>query len=274
MTAPWVRHFGLHHTPFTKSIPSERLFPRAAHREAVARIQFCLQESAFGVLLGEVGIGKTVAVRAVSDSLDPTRFQRLYVADPGFGTRGIYVTLVNALGARPRFHLAEVIAQAQSLLAHEHLERHRQVLLVIDEAHMLSPEQLEVLRVLTNADCDSTSHLTLILLGQPTLARRLKMGQLAAVDQRILTRYTIPPMDLEESTRYLQHHLAVAGRTEPLFTEEAIERLHQLTRGVPRSLNNAATAALITAAAQGKKLIDDACARQVVAEFTSNEAQP
>ena len=71
------------------------------------------------------------------------------MADPGFGVRGIYVTLISALGAQPRFHIAELIGQTQTLLATETLERHRQVLLVVDEAQTLSAAQLHVLRVLT-----------------------------------------------------------------------------------------------------------------------------
>lgn len=271
MSAPWITHFGFRRTPFSKAIPTDQIFARAAHQEALARLSFCIEEAGIGVLVGDIGVGKTLAVRAVLEALDPARHQRIYIADPGFGTRGIYVTVANALGAQPRFHQAEVIAQVQGLLAQEHLERHRQVILCCDEAQLLTPAQLEVLRFLTNAEYDSQSHLTLLLIGQPMLARQLRMGAYAALDQRILTRYTLPPMELEESALYIRHQLTVAGRTEALFTPDAIERLHQLTRGIPRALNNAATAALIAAAAQGKDLIDDACARQVVAEFTSQE---
>lgn len=272
---PWLNHFKLERTPFSKAIPTDRLFSRPGLEQALARIHFCLQESGIGCLIGDVGVGKTVAVRAVMDALDPTQFQRIYVSDPGFGVRGIYVTLVSALGAQPRFHLAELIGQTQSLLAAEHLERHRQVFLCVDEAQMLSPAQLQVLRLLTSAELDSRSYLTLLLVGQPMLAHRLRMGDFASLDQRILTRYTLPPMDLSESFLYLKHHLAVAGRTQPLFAEDAVARLHQAANGLPRSLNNLALAALMAAAAEDKDLVDDACAKRAVAEFTrDNLAQP
>lgn len=268
MTATWLTRYGLTRTPFSKSIPSDQLFVRPGFEQAVARIHFCLQEAGIGCLIGDVGVGKTVAVRAVLDSLDPIRLQRLYVSDPGFGVRGIYVTLVSALGAQPRFHLAELIGQTQTLLAQEVLERHRQVLLVVDEAQMLTPAQLQVLRLLTSAEVDSRSYLTLLLVGQPILAHRLRMGDFASLDQRILTRYTLPPMDLAESALYLKHHLAFAGRTQPLFADDAIARLHQAANGLPRTLNNLALAALLAAHAADRDLVDDACAKHAVAEMT------
>ena len=99
--APWAAHFGLARTPFGKSIAARDLFPRQAHAEAIARISFCVVESALGVVTGDVGAGKTVALRAAVAALDPTRHQVIYIANPAFGARGLYVTIVRALGARP-----------------------------------------------------------------------------------------------------------------------------------------------------------------------------
>jgi type II secretory pathway predicted ATPase ExeA len=266
--APWLAHFGFTRTPFTKSLGPAELFARQPHQEAVARILHCIQESALGVITGEVGAGKTVAARAARAALDPLRHQVIYIANPAFGTRGLYVTVVRALGAQPRFFKAEVMAQAQELLEAEESERQRRVVIVVDEAHLLTPEQLEELRLLTNSDMDSKSPFAGILIGQPMLTRQLRLGTFAALDQRIATRFHIPPMDLGDSVAYLRHHLALAGRSDQLFADDAIARLHRLSHGVPRALNNAATAALIAAAADGKELVDDACAKKAVAEFT------
>jgi type II secretory pathway predicted ATPase ExeA len=102
--APWVTHFGFRRTPFSKTIPAKDLYARPAHAEAVARINFCVGESALGVITGDVGAGKTAAVRAAVAALDPAAHLVVYVANPAFGTRGLYVTIVSALGAAPRFH--------------------------------------------------------------------------------------------------------------------------------------------------------------------------
>src|SRR6266851_7497851 len=148
--APWVIHFGFTRTPFSKSIPAGQLCDRASHQEAVARIRFCIGESLLGAITGEVGVGKTVALRAATSQLDPSAHHVIYVATPTFGTRGLYLTIVHALGARPRAQKAELIAQAQTLLAAEEHERRRRVVFIIDEAHLLAPDQLEELRLLTN----------------------------------------------------------------------------------------------------------------------------
>ena len=175
---PWAAHFGLSRTPFGKSIAARDLFPRQAHAEAIARISFCIVESALGVVMGDVGAGKTVALRATVDALDPTRHQVIYIANPAFGTRGLYVSVVRALGGRPRYLKAELMAQASDLLAAEAAERHRRVTVILDEAHLAAPDQLEELRLMLNADMDSAS-------------------PFAALDQRIATgspssRWTSP----------------------------------------------------------------------------------
>ena len=268
--APWVSHFGLKRTPFSKSIPASDLFGRQAHAEAVARVNFCVAESALGVVTGDVGAGKTVSVRAAVASLDPTRHQIIYVANPAFGTRGLYVTIVKALGAEPRYLRAELMAQAADLLAAEEAERHRRVVIIVDEAHLLDRAQLEELRLLTNSQMDSVSPFAGILVGQPTLSRQLRMGMFAALDQRIATRFTIRAMDIGESAAYLRHHMVLAGREDPLFADDAVARLHRVANGLPRALNNAAIAALMAGAADGKELVDDACAKRAVAELTKD----
>jgi type II secretory pathway predicted ATPase ExeA len=264
----WATHFGFTRPPFAKSIPTSALFERNAHKEAVARIRYLVATSAMGAITGDVGAGKSVALRSAAATLDRTRHTIVYIPNPLFGTRGLYVSIVSALGGVPRFHKAEVMAQAATLLAAEEAERHRRVLVAIDEAHLLEPAQLEELRLLSNAEMDSTSPFSLVLLGQPMLSRQLRLGVFAALDQRLALRYQIAGMDLAESLAYLRHHLATAGRSDALIADDAAARLHRFAGGLPRALNNAATAALMAAAAEGKDLVDDACARRAVAELT------
>ena len=82
------------------------------------------------------------------------------------------------------------------------------------------------------------------------------------------TRCLIAPMDLAESAKYLQHHLALAGRTDPLIADDAVARLHKASLGLPRALTNAAIASLIAATTAAKALVDDDCAKKAVAELT------
>ena len=92
----------------------------------------------------------------------------------------------------------------------------------VDEAHLLGYDQLEALRLLTNHDLDSSSPFACLLVGQPTLRRRMKLGVLAALDQRIGLRYTMAPMTDKETGSYLRHHLALAGRDDTLFSDDAV----------------------------------------------------
>jgi type II secretory pathway predicted ATPase ExeA len=114
---------------------------------------------------------------------------------------------------------------------------------------------------------DSKSPFAGRLVGQPTLARQLRLGMYAALDQRIGVGYRLPSMDLAESANSLQHHLALAGRTDPLFADDAIARLHRLANGLPRALHVAATAALIAAASERKAPVDDDCVKRAASEL-------
>jgi type II secretory pathway predicted ATPase ExeA len=166
-------------------------------------------------------------------------------------------------------HHATLVPQAADALALEHAERGRIPILVIDEAHLLSQDQLESLRMLTNHDLDATSPFALLLVGQPTLRRRMKLGALAALDQRIGLRYAMAPMTVQETGGYLRHHLDLAGRSDTLFGDDAIALIHQTSRGYPRAVNNLAVQALTAAFLDNKTIVDESSARTAVAEVTA-----
>jgi type II secretory pathway predicted ATPase ExeA len=173
--------YGFTKMPFGRDLAPGMLHRHAAHGEAAARITWAVTEKALGVITGEVGVGKTVAARAALAALDPARHLTIYIGNPAVGSRGICHAIVTTLGGSPRFHTAMLIPQAGDALATEHAERGRVPVLVIDEAHMLDTSQLEGIRMLTNHDMDSASPFAALLIGQPTLRRRLKLGQLAAL---------------------------------------------------------------------------------------------
>jgi len=153
-------------------------------------------------------------------------------------------------------------------LAHERAERSKRVVVAIDEAHLLSPGQLEEIRLLTNAEMDSQSPFAGIL-GQPSLRKRLRLGSFAALDQRLALRYELAGMTPEETAGYLRHHLKLAGRDDTLFSDDAIALLHQASRGIPRALNNLAVQALVAAYAEQKAIVDESSARAAVTEITA-----
>jgi type II secretory pathway predicted ATPase ExeA len=260
--------FGFTRTPFGRDLAPGMLHRHTSHGEAVARIEWCITDHRIGVITGEVGAGKTVAVRAALHTLDPTRHTIIYLPNPTVGVRGIHHQIVTALGHRPLTHHATLVPQTVDALAVEQAERGRTPVLVIDEAHLLDHPQLESIRMLTNHDMDSTSPFACLLVGQPTLRRNMKLGVLAALDQRIGLRYAMPPMTSEETTSYLRHHLQLAGRSDPLFSD-ATALIHQTSRGYPRAVNNIALQALVAAFAADKAIVDESSARAAVAEVTA-----
>ena len=261
--------FGFTRTPFGRDLAPGMLHRHTSHGEAVARIGWCITEHRIGVITGEVGAGKTVAVRAALSALDPTRHTIIYLPNPTVGVRGIHHQIVAALGARPLTHHATLVPQTVDALAVEQAERGRTPVVVIDEAHLLDHDQLESIRMLTNHDMDSSSPFACLLIGQPTLRRRMKLGVLAALDQRIGLRYAMPPMTGEETGSYLRHHVKLAGRSDTLFSDDAAALIHQTSRGYPRAVNNLAVQALVAAFAADKAIVDESSTRAAVAEVTT-----
>ncbi len=262
-------HYGFDRTPFGRALAPGMLHRSTGHGEAVARITWCINERALGVVTGEVGSGKTVATRAATAALDASRHTIIYLGNPAIGARGIYAAIVTALGGTPRFHKASLIPQATDALAAEENERGKRVVVAVDEAHLLTPDQLEELRLLTNAEMDSHSAFACLLIGQPTLRRRIKLGTFAALDQRIALRFAMPPMTPAETTGYIAHHLKLAGRADTLFSDDATALIHQVSRGLPRAVNNLALQALVAAYATKKAIVDETSARAAVTEITA-----
>ncbi|MDJ0325192.1 AAA family ATPase [Cryobacterium sp. PH31-AA6] len=232
----------------------------------MARIDWCVSQRQLGVISGEVGAGKTVAVRAALAQLEPSRHQVIYIPDPTITMRGIHTRIVTALGGTPAFFSGVLASQTAALLAGELDERARLPVVVIDEAHLLTNTDLEALRMLTNSDMDTGSHFAMLLIGQPTLRRRLKLAVLSALDQRISTRYTITGMGAGDTTDYVRQHLKFAGRSDPLFSDDAIHAIHLASRGYPRAVNNLAVAALIATYAADKAIVDLAAAQSAITE--------
>lgn len=263
-------YFGFSRVPFGRELAPSMLHRHGPQQEAIVRVAFTIADRGLGILTGEVGAGKTVAVRAAVADLDRSRHTVIYLPNPSIGQTGVYAAIVGALGAVPRYRKAELIAQAMNLLAAEEHERGRLSVLIVDEAHLLGATELEELRLLTNAEMDSHSPFAAILIGQPTLRRQIRLGQFAALDQRITMRYHLEGMNLEQSTGYITHHLALAGRSDTLFSDDAIALIHQNARGLPRAINNHARTALTAAYAAKANIVDAAAARRAIKEINDD----
>ena len=259
-------HYGFSRMPFGRNLAPGMLHRHASPHEAVARIARCISERSIGVITGEVGAGKTVSVRAVLAGLDPSRHTIIYLPNPMIGTRGICEEVLNIFGQRPSHLASRLFTQVSKALIAEREERGRTPVLVLDEAHLLAYEQLEMIRMLGNTAMDQDSPLACLLVGQPTLRRTMKLAVLAALEQRTSLRYTMPGMTQAETASYISHHVNLAGRSDQLFTEDAMNLIHATGRGYPRAVNNLALQSLVAAFAAGKNLVDEAATRSAVTE--------
>ena len=265
--------YGFTIMPFGSAIPVAALFGSAARKEAVARLRWLISARGLGVITGEAGAGKTVALRAAADGLDPSRHTLIYLPNPQIGVRGLHGAVATALGQAPRFYHATLIPQVEAALAAEAEEKNRHVIVAIDEAHPLSHDQLEAIRMLTNSGIDYRSPATILLIGQPTLRRRLRVGDMAALDQRIQLRYHYPAPALTagEAAGYLRAHLALAGRTDTLFSDDAVRAIHAHARGMPRAINRLAITALLAAYTTAKTIVDESSARTAITEEAATD---
>ena len=246
-------HYGFERMPFSKHLAPGMLHAHRAHQQAVARISWCVAERQIGVISGECGSGKTVAARAAVAGARYIQAHDPLLGDPGCGfarplrldrQRSGWHPQVSLLGVDPASPGAARRRGARSA--------QRQVLLLIDEAHLLDAESLEGLRCLQNADMDQATPFTLLLLGQPTLRRRLRLGAFAALDQRVGLRYTIAGLEADETAGYIAHHLKLAGRSDTLFSDDAVALIHQVSRGLPRLVNNLAVQSLVADVRRGQ----------------------
>lgn len=262
----WKSYWGFSRTPFSKQLAPTQLYEHPGHKEAVARIGWAISESALCLITGEVGAGKTVAARAAVRALDQAAHTIIYLPNPHVGARGIHTEIVRHLGHNPAFHRPALLAQSADLLVRERDERHKQTCLVVDEGHMLDADALEQIRLLTNSEMDSESNLAVVVIAQPTLRRVLRRGTYAALDQRIAVRYHLEPLTTEEVTGYVAHHLALAGRSDPVFSDDATAAIAHASRGLPRQIGNLAVAALIAAYAKQNRIVDADCALAAVSD--------
>jgi type II secretory pathway predicted ATPase ExeA len=262
--------YGFTRMPFGRDLAPGMLHRHHDHAQATARIAYGIDTRGITVITGEVGVGKTVAARAALDRVDRARHHLVYIPDPTVGARGVYHHIVTALGGKPTFHTAALVPQARGALAAEASERGRNPILILDEAHLFTHSGLEAVRLLTNHDLDTGAPFATILLGQPDLAIKMRLGVLAALDQRISVRHHMTGMTTDETAGYIRHHLNLAGRSDTLFGDDAINLIHTNSRGKPRAVNNLCLAALLAARANDKPTVDEASVRTAITETTDH----
>ena len=259
-------YYNFSQTPFSRSIPADDLFPSGGHQEIQGRLAFALSDRFPALITGDIGTGKSTALRAFVHSLDHNLHPLVYLSNPRLNTATLYSQILLALQVEPAHAFTRLLPQLHDTL--QNLARkNRYPLLVIDEAHLLPSELFDQLRFLLNDDFDANSLLTLVLLGQPDLAAKLRFAPYQALNQRIAVRYALPPLDLEETASYVKHQLRLAGYHNQLFSDAFVADLHHHAKGVPRLINNICRAALLLGATENKQILDETDLKRVLLDL-------
>jgi type II secretory pathway predicted ATPase ExeA len=257
-------------TPFTKEIPTSNLYQSASFRECVARLNYMAKNRLFGLVTGEIGAGKSTAIRALRDSLDLTKYRFIYLCDSSLKPRDFYRELLYQFGITPHYLRSEAKKQFEHTVWDYYDSQEKIAVVVIDEAHLLRGDMLQEIRFLTNFQIDSVSPLSLIIVGQPELRTTLKMRLFKPITQRMDIRYHLAGFDPEETRKYVEHQLQVAGAQHPVLTTEAIDAIYAHTRGIAREVNNICTACLLDAVVRKEKLIDAIHVARILTEYKDN----
>jgi type II secretory pathway predicted ATPase ExeA len=245
-------HFGFSRLPFTRHTPKEAFFRHPGYEEALRRLRFTVELDGVAVLMAEAGCGKSLLLGELADELQREGRAVHYFAHCTVGPFGLVNVLARKAGLAPRRSRAETaMALSETLCASD-----RKHLVVCDEAHLLSDETMEDLRLLTIADFDRKSPFLLVLAGQPQLDDRLADPTHHALDQRIPTFARLAPLGPDETSDYLLCRLAAAGtKGNPVFEQGAVEAIYEASGGVPRRINNVANGALVVAASRNRRIV-------------------
>jgi general secretion pathway protein A len=250
--------YGLEKLPFNLTPDPAFLFLPAKHREALAGLNYAvLERKGFVVLTGDAGTGKTTLINSALSRLPTERVESSIILNPTLTAseflEGVLLDFdITDLSASK----AQRLWKLQEFLARTHHEN-RFAVLIIDEAHKLSLEVLEEIRLLGNYESASEKFLQILLVGQSELDGLLDRSDLRQFRQRIALRLYIDPLVPSEIQQYICFRWAAAGgKQAPPFSPEAVAGVIQWSQGIPRLINSICDSALLMAYGEGSRLVD------------------
>lgn len=271
----YERFYQLRERPFALSPDPEYLYPSRVHQEALDYLRYGLESQAgFVVVTGEIGSGKTTLLQTLLRNVDgQTTVGR--VVNTILEPRELLETIMIDFGLDPGGRTKPLLLRDLAQYLVDQRMAGRLVLLVIDEAQNLSVAALEELRMLSNLETEKSKLLQIVLVGQPNLRETLSTPELEQLRQRITVSYHLPPLDAEETWKYINHRLRRASIAAPLeFPRDATDLIHARSGGVPRIINVICDAALVFGYAEERRQIDRELIVEVVAELETTGVLP
>jgi type II secretory pathway predicted ATPase ExeA len=259
--------YGLADKPFSKTPDPRFLFMSAGHQEALARLEYAVEESELALLTGEIGCGKTTLSRALMDRVGD-RFRFCFVINPRLSDDELLRVIAAGLEVPdPALTKDRLLSEITAALYRLHGQG-RIPVVVIDEAQLIPKRELfDEIRLLTNFQLDDRNLLSVIVMGQPELRGMLASPAYEPFRQRISLNFHLAPLGLEETLEYLDFRIAAAGGEPGLFSPDAVQRIYELSGGVPRRINAVATNALLIGFGRDASWIDGSVVEETAAEL-------
>ena len=259
--------YGLLEKPFSKTPDPRFLFMSSGHREALARLEYAIEESELALLTGEIGCGKTTLSRALMDRAG-SRYHFLFVFNPRLTADELLRVIASGLEVHtPSLRKDQLLSEITGALYRMHSEG-RIPVVVIDEAQLIPDRELfDELRLLTNFQLDDKNLVSIIIMGQPELRAMLASPVYEPFRQRISLSFHLSPLSLEETLEYLDFRMIAAGGEPGLFSPDAVQRIFELSGGVPRRINTVATNALLIGFGRDASWIDAGIVSECAAEL-------
>jgi type II secretory pathway predicted ATPase ExeA len=246
-----------------------RLHPTVEN--AVAEVLFAIEEGneCLAVVVGEVGLGKTMALRVLLNSLNPDKYRIAFVTNPEVTFTQLMREIIGQLLDEPcAIRDKVVLLEEFNKILFDTADSGRKVLIFIDEGNSIKAANLEALRLLTNMQEDARNLFTIVLAGQPKLGRMLEAPERANLFQRIGVYSKLEPFASAEVVRdYVEHRMERAGRSEPIFTEGAYEVIFNHTGGTPRLINRICKLSLKAGETHQMESIDARLVQQIASRF-------
>lgn len=252
----YLDYWDLQKFPF-ENVPNPNfLYHSPQHEEAILRLFYAVQHRKGGALLtGEVGAGKTTVSRALINKLPEDEYEVLTIVNPALDSIELIRAILLKMGL-------DANSNSKSTLLENLYERLVQnsntginTIIIIDEAHLIeSRATFEELRMLFNIQSEDQFLITMIIMGQPPLIK--KISALKPLDERIAIKYHLDPLNFENTVRYIIFRLKKAGASRGIFTKRSLRDIYQYSRGIPLRINNLCDRTLLIGLMRKTKLIN------------------
>lgn len=259
----YLEHFQLKTQPFSEHAAAVALWQDDRMKEGLARLEFLSKMGELGMVTGPTGVGKSALIKRFLSQLTSQQCEAVYCHLTQLPSSGLMKFVATQLGEPPR--------RGKDRIYEQILERAQRaegtLLLIFDEAHLLTAESLTDLRLLISSALDVGPPLKMLLVGQDSLRGTLKRAQHADLLNRVSVRYQLRPLSKNQTSQYVDFQISQAGGDVKIFGQEVKDLLHDFTGGLPRAINNLAIACLLQATSGDLARVDEEVFRQAVAEF-------